>query len=271
MCQTLGVSKTQYYHWLKQPVGVRHQRNEDMDDMIKLIFHEHRGRYGSTRIQQELKARGYACTREYISSRMRINGLYARAKHKFKVTTDSRHHYSVAPNLLKQDFTTQKRDEKWLTDITYIPTREGWLYLCVFMDLYSRAVIGWSMSHRLKHELVTDALQMTLFRRGFARDVIVHSDRGVQYSCDAYQQLLKDNYLICSMSGKGCCYDNAPVESFFHSLKVELVHDEQYQTREEAKSSLIDYIECYYNRKRRHSAIDYQYPIEREMQYQYAA
>lgn len=267
----LAVSKTQYYQWLKEPIGKREQRNQEMDEIITMIFHEHHRRYGSTRIYHELKARGYACTREYISERMRKNSLIPKAKRKFKVTTDSNHQYFVAKNLLQQDFKTNRCDEKWLTDITYIPTKEGWLYLCAYIDLYSRAVIGWSMSHRLKASLVTDALKMALFKRGFVKDVIVHSDKGVQYCSDEYQALLKSNELTCSMSGKGCCYDNAPMESFFHSLKVELVHDECYQTREEARSSIIDYIECYYNRRRRHSAIGYQFPIEREMQYQYAA
>jgi putative transposase len=213
--------------------------------MIRIIFQEHKCRYGSTRIAIELKARGIPCTRGSVSERMGILKLVPKAKRRFKVTTDSQHRNPVAKNLLQQDFSATKPNQKWLTDITYIPTQEGWVYLCVFIDLYSRSIIGWSMSDRLKANLVEDALKMTLFRRGFPEGVIVHSDRGVQYCSGGYQQLLNANSLICSMSSVGCCYDNAAIETFFHTLKVELVHDERYETREEAKISIVEYIECY--------------------------
>lgn len=234
--------------------------------MIKLVFVEHRRNYGSTRIYEELRARGIPCTRERISKRMKVMGLVAKARRKFKATTDSTHKKTVAPNILQQDFAATAQNQKWVTDITYIPTQEGWLYLCVFIDLYSRSVIGWSMSDRLKADIVENALTMALFRRRFPEQVIVHSDKGVQYCSKGYQALLHNNKLTCSMSGTGNCYDNAAMESFFHSLKVELVHSEKYETREIAKTSIVEYMECYYNRKRRHSAINYRIPAEFELE-----
>ena len=229
--------------------------------MIKIIFNEHKSRYGSTRIFHELKARGIPCTRAKVAELMNDMNLIAKARKKYRVTTDSNHNKQVAPNLLGQDFRATEPNQKWISDITYIPTSEGWLYLCVFIDLFSRSVIGWSMSSRLKANLVTEALTMALFRRKFPSKVIVHSDRGSQYCSDKYQKLLKTNSLICSMSATGCCYDNAAMESFFHTLKVELVHGENYRSKNEARSSIAYYIEAYYNRKRRHSAINYNIPL----------
>lgn len=267
----LTVSKTRYYSWLKQPVGKHERRIKQPDELIKHIFYEHKRRYGSTRIYQELKARGESCTREFVSKRMVVHGLMPKAKRKFKATTDSNHSKGYAPNLLEQDFSAEEPNKKWLSDITYIPTKEGWLYLCVFIDLYSRTVIGWSMSNCLKSTLAEDALTMALFKRGFPKDVIIHTDRGIQYCSEAYQCLLRKCQLICSMSAKGCCYDNAAMESFFHTLKVELIHDEDYKTREEAKTSIVEYVECYYNRKRRHSTIGYITPLQFEINSGYAA
>lgn len=265
MCKILKVSKTGYYQWLHNPVGKREQQTVILDNLIKKIFYEHKSRYGSTRIYKELKSRKISCTRKHVSMRMKSMNLVAKARRKYKVTTDSSHNKWIAPNLLKQNFTTNASNKKWITDITYIPTQEGWLYLCVFIDLYSRAVIGWSMSDRLKSIIVEDALRMSLFRRSFPKNVMIHSDKGVQYCSESYQQLLKENKAICSMSAKGCCYDNAAMESFFHTLKVELVHDENYKTREEAKTSIVEYIECYYNRKRKHSAVNYLTPEQFEL------
>jgi len=257
----LNLSKSGYYEWRGEPVGIMEKRQMELDTAIKDIFYEHKSRYGSTRIFKELKESGIPCTRRRISERMQDMNLIAKARRKFKVTTDSNHKKPVSDNLLKQDFTASRPNQKWLTDITYVPTQEGWLYLCVFIDLYSRSVIGWSLSDRLKSELVLDALTMALFRRKFPEGVIVHSDRGSQYCSNKYQALLLNNNLLCSMSSTGCCYDNAAMESFFHTLKVELVHDENYKTRDIAKSSIVEYIECYYNRKRRHSAINYSIPF----------
>jgi putative transposase len=267
MCYMLNLSKSGYYNWVNTPIGPRAKQQEELDIMIKDIFEEHKSRYGSTRIFKELKGLNIPCTRRRISKRMASMGLIAKARRKFKATTDSNHKKSVAQNILNQNFSAYSTNQKWVSDITYIPTKEGWLYLCVFIDLYSRSVVGWSMSDRMKADLVVDALTMSLFRRKFPTGVIVHSDKGSQYASNKYQELLESNGLICSMSGVGCCYDNAPSESFFHSLKVELVHDENYQTREIAKSSIVEYIECYYNRKRRHSAIDYNIPTLYENTY----
>jgi transposase InsO family protein len=260
----LDIPKSIYYEWLQNPTSKLQQKTKDLEQMITAIFYEHKCRYGSTRITKEIKERGIPCTRAMVSARMKHLNLVAKARRKFKVTTDSNHKLPIAANLLQQNFTATKPNQKWLTDITYIPTKEGWLYLCAFIDLYSRAVVGWSMADNLKTSLVEAALSMALFRRKFPREVIVHSDKGVQYCAKSYQQLLADNNLICSMSSVGCCYDNAAMESFFHTLKVELVHDEKYETREIAKTSIVEYIECYYNRKRRHSAINYMIPAEFE-------
>ena len=204
---------------------------------------------------------GFGVKRRYVSKRLQAMGLIPKARRKFKATTDSDHQLPVTPNLLQQDFSASKSNEKWVSDITYIKTDEGWLYLCVFIDLFSRQVIGWSMSKRINRHLVCNALNMALFRRKFPTGVIVHSDRGSQYCSKKYQNMLKKHGLVCSMSAKGCCYDNAACESFFHTLKVELVHDdEHYQTRVQARASLFEYINVYYNRQRRHSTIGYMTP-----------
>lgn len=191
--------------------------------------------------------------------------LVAKARRKFKITTNSDHKMPVANNILQQNFKASKPNEKWVTDITYIQTKEGWLYLCVYIDLFSRAVIGWSMGDNMKTELVLNALRMALFKRGFPTGIITHSDRGSQYCSRDYQTMLSEHQLICSMSSAGCCYDNAVAESFFHTLKVELVHDETYETREKAKTSIVEYIECYYNRKRIHSSIGFVSPAQFEL------
>jgi putative transposase len=264
MCKILQVSKSKYYNWLKNHLGKHEQRMKELDLMIKTIFIEHKERYGSTRIYYELKSLNISCTRATIAKRMQKMDLVAKAKRKFKVTTDSNHGLAISENIINQDFTTTSANQKWLSDISYIPTKEGWLYLCVFIDLYSRSVIGWSMQDNLKSTLVTNAITMSLFRRKFPKNVIVHSDRGSQYCSKKYQSLLENNNLVSSMSGKGCCYDNAPAESFFHTLKVELVHEAKYKSRQEAKTSIANYIECYYNKKRRHSAINYNIPEEYE-------
>jgi len=235
-----------------------------LDELIKSIFEEHYGRYGSRRILVELKSRGISCTRAKVVERMKALNLVAKATKKFKVTTNSNHGKPVAENILKQDFSATKPNQKWVSDITYIQTAEGWLYLCVFIDLYSRLVIGWSMSHRMDSKLIENALVMALFKRKFPKGVIVHSDRGSQYCSRSYQKLLAANGLICSMSSVGCCYDNAACESFFHTLKVEMIYWENYLTRVVAKTSVVEYIECYYNRKRRHSTINYMSPADLE-------
>jgi putative transposase len=223
------------------------------------------------RIHRELQAQGKSCGRHRVARRLRALGLKTKLKKRFVVTTDSRHHLPVAPNLLGRDFTSTAMNQKWMCDITYIWTTEGWLYLATVIDVYSRAVIGWSLQETMTAELVCNALLMALWRRGFPKDVIVHSDRGSQYCSDSYQQLIKQYQLKCSMSRKGNCWDNAIAESFFHTLKVELIYETHYQTKEETKQNIFQYVEVYYNRQRRHSSIGYQTPYAFENLLQKAA
>ena len=265
MCRVLEVSTSGYYDGGKHFPGVCAIANQRLDDHIQSVFHQHKGRYGSPRLVAELNDNGISCSENRVARRMQKLGLQAIQRKKFKVTTDSKHDLPVAPNLLQQDFTAEEPNHKWVSDITYIWTREGWLYLAVVMDLYSRAIIGLSINKRMTQQLVCDALTMALFRRGFPKDVIIHSDRGSQYCSKKYQTLLKLNKLVCSMSRKGCCYDNAAMESFFHTLKVELVYREFYITRQQARQRLFEYIETYYNRQRRHSTIDNQIPMQYEL------
>ena len=200
-----------------------------------------------------------------MARRMKALCLRALAKRKFKVTTDSEHNKPIYENVLNRDFTTTATNQKWAGDITYINTQEGWLYLAIIIELHSRAIIGWSMDKRMKATLVCDALKMALQRKHFPKKVLVHSDRGSQYCSKQYRKLIKENHLVGSMSRKGNCWDNAISESFFHSLKIELVHQQCYLTRLMAKQSLFQYIEGYYNRRRRHSAIGYRYPMQVDM------
>jgi putative transposase len=261
MCRVLEVSRTGYYDWCKRPTSASELSNRQLDTHIQAIFIKHKGRYGSPRITEELMDRGITCSENRVAARMKVLELQAKAKRKYKMTTDSNHNKPIAPNLLERDFTATRPNEKWTSDITYIWTQEGWLYLAVIMDLYSRAIIGWKIDRRMTQNLVCDALMMALWRRQFPTDVIVHSDRGSQYASDKYRHLLEKHLLLPSMSKRGDCYDNAAMESFFHSLKVELIHDEYYATREQATQSIFEYIECYYNFKRKHSTIGYTAPM----------
>lgn len=261
MCRVLDVSRTGFYDWCKRPPSKRELSNRQLDMHIRAIFMEHKGRYGSPRITDELIDRDIPGGENRVCARMKIMNLRAKAKRKFKMTTDSNHNNPIAPNLLDRDFTALNPNEKWTSDITYIWTQEGWLYLAVIMDLYSRAIIGWKISRRMTQELVCDAFTMALWRRQFPTGVIMHSDRGSQYASDKYRRLLRKHKHVQSMSKRGDCYDNAAMESFFHSLKVELIHDEYYVTREQATQSIFEYIECYYNFKRKHSTIGYTAPM----------
>ncbi len=261
MCRVLEVSRTGYYDGCKGSPSARELSNRQLDTHIQAIFIEHKGRYGSPRITEELIDRGIPCSENRVIARMKALKLRAKAKRKYKMTTDSDHNKPIAPNLLERDFSAAKPNEKWTSDITYVWTYEGWLYLAVIMDLYSRAIIGWKIGRRMTQDLVCDTLTMALWRRQFPSDVIVHSDRGSQYASDKYRKLLRNNGLLASMSKRGDCYDNAAMESFFHSLKVELIHDEYYVTREQATQSIFEYIECYYNFKRKHSTNGYTAPM----------
>ena len=253
LCQFLDVSRAGYYRWRESPVGKREQEALELDGLIQRLFAEHKERYGAERIRSCLKDKGMRVSVERVAKRMKLMDLKAQARRKYKVTTDSSHTKAVSPNLLLQDFSAAMPNQKWVSDITYIRTDEGWLYLCVIIDLFSRAVIGWHMSSRMTADLVNKSLMMALFRRGFPQGVIIHTDRGSQYCSKSFQNLIRKQGLVSSMSAKGCCYDNAACESFFHSLKVELVYTLRYQTRREANASLFEYIEAYYNYKRKHS------------------
>lgn len=264
-CETLKVSRSGYYSWRYRTPSNRALENQKLDEKIKDIYHDHKGRYGVPRITDELKDQGEKVNKKKVEKRMRALNLKGKQAKKFKVTTDSNHQLPIAKNLLKQDFTATDINQKWAGDITYIWTKTGWLYLAVIIDLFSRQVIGWSLSNRINKELVCNALQMALWRRGFPKDVIVHTDRGSQYCSNKYQKLLKDNHLKCSMSGKGCCYDNAVSESFFHTLKVECLFDYIFANRENAKQVIFEYIEIYYNRKRKHSTIGHKTPAQYEL------
>lgn len=261
MCAVLGVSRSGYYDWAARGMSRHARSNQDLDTRIQAIFAQHRQRYGAPRITKTLHHEGVRCSENRIARRMRALNLRAIQGKKFKVTTDSQHSRPVAPDLLKQDFRATAPNQKWTTDITSVWTDEGWLYLAVVLDLYSRAIVGWAMSRRMMQHLVCEALTMALLRRDCPQSTIVHSDRGSQYCASRYQRLLKIHGLRCSMGRKAVCYDHAVRESFFHTLKVELVHRERYGTRRKAQSSIFEYIETYYNRQRRHSAIGHEIPM----------
>lgn len=268
MARVLAVSRSGFYAW-RQRVGQKtasQLRRDLCDSRVAGAFAEHKSRYGARRLYHELRAEGWGYNRKTIAASLRRQGLKAKAARKFKVTTDSSHKRPVAPNLLKQDFAATAPNQKWVGDITYLWTDAGWVYLAVMIDLFSRAVVGWAMSARMKSGLVCDALQMALGRRDNPSGVMVHSDRGGQYCSDDYQNIIKISQLKCSMSSTGNCYDNACAESFFHSLKVELIHGERFTDRETLKSEVFNYIEVDYNQKRRHSTLGYVSPMVFERQ-----
>jgi transposase InsO family protein len=232
---------------------------------IRDIFTRSRKTYGSDRIQEELADDGLGCSRKRVARLMRDDKLVPKTVQPFKVcTTDSNHNLPVAPNRLKQQFKADRVDQIWLTDITYVPTTEGWLYLAVVLDLYSRRIVGWAMSDTLHRQLVIDALKMALAVRQPPSGLIHHSDRGSQYASIDYQALLTKYHMVGSMSRKGNCYDNAPVESFFGTLKTELVFHRQYTTHSEARLDIFEYIEVFYNRIRRHSSLGFKCPVKFE-------
>jgi putative transposase len=264
LCHTLGVSTQGFYAWRVRPASAQQQRRTALLVEIRAVHAEVQQRYGSPRIHAELQAQGVACCVNTVARLMQDAEIRAKSARKFRNTTDSNHALPVADNLLDRQFEAQAPNERWLGDITYIPTREGWLYLAAVEDLYSRMVVGWSMAAHLESRLVVDALEMAVARRLPEAGLLAHTDRGSQYASEHYQQLLGKHGIECSMSGVGQCWDNAPMESFFASLKKELVHHEDYQTRAEARGSIFEYIETFYNPKRRHSSLGYVSPAEYE-------
>ncbi|CAM4378904.1 MAG: IS3 family transposase ISAzvi9 [Legionellaceae bacterium] len=262
MCELFSISRSAY---CTRSPSQQEQANRQLDRQITVIYNQHKKRYGSPRITRELLAQNEKCSHTRVARRMKEMGLVAVAKKKFKVTTDSEHNLPIYKNILSCDFSTTGMNQKWACDITYVHTKEGWLYLAVVIDLYSRAIIGWSMSNRMKKTLVCDALMMALFKRKFPKNVIVHSDRGSQYCSGKYQNIIKDYRLVGSMSRKANCWDNAIAESFFHTLKVELIHESVYKTRKQARLSIFQYVEGYYNNRRKHSSINYMTRYEAEL------
>ncbi|HGF4490705.1 TPA: IS3-like element IS3 family transposase, partial [Escherichia coli] len=255
MCRVLRVARSGWYTWCQRRtrISTRQQFRQHCDSVVLAAFTRSKQRYGAPRLTDELRAQGYPFNVKTVAASLRRQGLRAKASRKFSPVSYRAHGLPVSENLLEQDFYASGPNQKWAGDITYLHTDEGWLYLAVVIDLWSRAVIGWSMSPRMTAQLACDALQMALWRRKRPRNVIVHTDRGGQYCSADYQAQLKRHNLRGSMSAKGCCYDNACVESFFHSLKVECIHGEHFISREIMRATVFNYIECDYNRWRRHS------------------
>jgi len=260
MCRLLRVSVSGYYAWRNRSDSRRQCENRRLLIEIRLIHEKSTGTHGSLRVQAELRDQGLFCGRHRVARLMRQSGLHGIPKRRFRRTTTSQPNQPVAPNLLKQDFTATAPNQRWVADITYVCTGEGWLYLAIILDLYSRKVVGWSTSVRLHQELVLEALKMALGRRTPAPDLIHHADRGSQYASLDFQQALTDHGLLCSMSGTGNCLDNAVAESFFATLKRERVHRHVYRTRAEATTDLFHYIEVFYNRQRRHGTLGLHQP-----------
>ncbi len=264
LCDALGASPAGYYAWRGRPASARQQRQDALLVQVRAIHAEFKARYGSPRVHAELVARGHPCCVNAVAQAMREAGIAAKTARKYRRTAGSNHDLPVAENLLGRQFDPASPDEAWVADITYIPTREGWLYLAAVEDLYSRRAVGWSMAERLGSRLVADALALAAERRLPGEGLLAHSDRGSQYASGHYQRLLARHGITCSMSRRADCWGNAPMESFFASLKKELVHDADFATRAEARAAIVEYIEVFYNTKRRHSSLGYVSPAEYE-------
>ena len=264
MCRVLDVSAAGFYAWCGRGPSERARQDATLRVAIRAAHTESRETYGSPRIHAALRTDEQPLGRKRVARLMREDGLIPRRKRRFRTTTDSKHKHPVAPNLLARDFTAQQPNERWVTDITYVLTREGWLYLAVILDLFSRRVIGWTADGRIDQGLVAEALRQALNTRNPALGLLHHSDRGVQYAAHDYQRLLREHGIVCSMSRKGNCWDNAVSESFFATLKGELIDHEDYLTREQARASIAEYIEVFYNCRRRHSTLGYLSPVDYE-------
>ena len=271
MCSVLGVPRSGYYEWQQRPENPHSAADKRVSRKITTVFEKNRKTYGTRRIKLDLAEIGEIVSRPRISRLMKEQGLRCKSKRKFKATTNSKHNRPVALNHLDRQFQVSCPDTVYVNDINYIPTGEGWLDLAVVIDLFSRSVVGWSMSSRINAQLVDDALHMAIAKRKPSAGLLLHSDRGSRYASELYQGSIKKSGFTCSMSRKGNCWDNAPDESFFHTLKTELTHHKRYNTRAEAKSNIFEYIEVFYNRRRRHSAIGYLSPAAYEAAYQKTA
>jgi len=265
-CEVLRVSRSGFYGWRTRTPSASRRRRETLAAEIREVHAQSRAIYGAPRVHAELAARGRVCDRKTVAKLMKQQGIRSQSRKRFRPrTTDSNHRRPVAPNRLDRDFSPASPNRSWVADITYVPTGEGWLYLAAVLDLYSRKVVGWSMSSAIDSRLVVDALEMAVARQRPSAGLLVHSDRGVQYASEHYQRTLARHGLTCSMSRLGNCWDNAPMESFFATLKTELVQHERYATRDQARRSVFEYLEVFYNRTRRHSALGYVSPNDFEL------
>jgi len=264
MANVLGVSRSSYYAWKNRGESQRSKENSSLLGRIQAIYARSHGIYESRRITVALRNAGQFYGKNRVARIMRLASIASRIKRKFRTTTNSRHSLTKADNLVKQNFSAEKPNRLWVSDITYIWTKEGWLYLAVILDVFSRLVVGWSLSHKLHHSLVLQALKQALRKRHILPGLIFHSDPGAQYACEVFKEQLRINQIIQSMSGSGNCYDNALAESFFHSLKTEWVYFEKYETKEQASLSIFEYIELFYNWQRFHSSIGNMSPARYE-------
>ena len=265
MCRVLEVPRSGYYTWRKRKPSARATRKERLRVKVRAIHRVARGCYGSPRVHAELQAQGERVSRKQVARLMREEGLRGKKRRRFRTTTNSKHEHPVAPNVLDRKFEVKEidgPDRAWVTDITYVPTREGWLYLAIVLDLASRLVVGWSMGETLESSLAVNALQMALQRRRPGEGLLHHSDRGVQYASNEYRELLGDQKAVVSMSRKGNCWDNAVAESWFATLEIELIEEADWHTRTEARPAIFEFIEVWYNRQRRHSSLEYLTPAE---------
>ena len=267
MCRLLGISRSSYYAWRKRKPSQREHSIEILIRHIRRIHRMSRRTYGSPRVHAELRKQRIMCNRKTVAKLMRQNGLQGQRKRRRVTTTHSNHHFPIAVNLLNRDFHADKPDQKWVADITYIPTAEGWLYLAGVLDLFSRKIVGWEMSDQINADMVERALRMALYLRKPGQGLIHHSDRGSQYASHQFRDLMDANQIQVSMSGKGNCYDNAVMESFFGTLKNEWVHHQRYQTRSQARTDIFRYIEGFYNTVRLHSSLGYLSPNDFEAKY----
>ena len=265
MCEALGVSRGGFYEWLQRPRSRRSQENDQLLIQIRTSFERSDRTYGSPRVWHDLRAWGFACSRHRVARLMRLAQLQARRRRR-RLPSDLgvRPESSIAPNLLDRQFEATAPNQRWVADFTYIWTSEGWLYFAVVLDLFSRRVVGWSMHDQMTAQLVTDALVMAIWRRGKPQELLHHSDKGSQYTSEQFQRLLADQGITCSVSRSGDVWDNSAMESFFSSLKIERVHRSVYQTREQAKADVFDYVERFYNPYRRHSTIGFVSPTDFE-------
>lgn len=266
MCRVLQLTRSSYHYWRRHQSSSYRQRNGGLVQEIRRVHQASRRTYGSPRITRKLHASGFVCTTKRVAKLMRENNIRAKTKKRFKRTTDGTRTKNASPNLVKQEFHAERPNQLWTSDMTYIWTREGWLYLAVILDVFGRRIVGYAMSHRSSASLVAQALRCALTHRTIVPGLVFHSDRGSQYASDTVRTILAAHKMVQSMSGTGNCYDNAITETFFHTLKTELIYWERFETRDEARGKIFEYIEVFYNRQRLHSSLGYLTPVGFEQQ-----